>query len=96
MSPAGYKFLSVTFSGFVPTTQTHEALKELFDKATDWAYYGSGDWIIYTNQSPQQWLSNIQTLRTLPAYNVLIAPIDPDAVWGWHQQWLWDWFKKPR
>jgi hypothetical protein len=97
MSPQGFEFLHVGFSNVVATEELNNALKVVFDNATDWARYGGTNWILYTNQTPATWLANIQTVTALPAgFNVLIVPIDASRKWGLHQKWLWDWLAKPR
>jgi hypothetical protein len=97
MNSAEFKYLHVGFSGFVPTNEINSALVNLFNKATDWARYSDNNWILYTNQSPKQWLSYIQSVPALPAgYAVLIAPIDISQKWGLHQKWFWNWIEKPR
>ncbi len=90
-----HAFLHITFN-FHQRPLAVELEPLMTTLGDDWIRYAPNCWILYTKQP----ISNV--------YNALVSQINQfdnllilevvqgQQIYGWHQQWVWDWLYKPR
>ena len=93
---ARFIHVAFTFNGPAPT----EALKKVFDGATDWIRYDDHCWILYTTTGIDTWRDRI---RKTPGVNesdsFFLCVFDaksPSSYSGYMQTFVWEWLQKDR
>ena len=90
------RFLHVGFVGLgLPKAKELEAVFNTW--ALDWVRYSTSNWILWTNDTPNQFYNRIAPHLTVQE-QVLVSELDRNigTSQGWLSKFIWDWINKTR
>lgn len=74
------------------TEPSESRLKELLDRAIDWAQVTPGTWILWTSSSPKQWYGRFKPLMG-KSDHVFIAEVNADNRGGFMPRAFWEFIR---
>lgn len=80
--------------GFGSGMPKRETLEKVFDAAESWLRYGSSCWLLWTDESADEWTVRLEELIEDENRHFLIYRLDPSDRQGWLQENAWDWIRK--
>jgi hypothetical protein len=93
-----YLNISISFPSNGTELVAHNHVQQVINGAGDWLRYASNCWIVWTNETPQQWYNKLAAIEMLKPSSIFILKVDISRTnrAGQFPDWIWQWLDKTR